>query len=172
MVKTTLHLIVDFLYSLPCFVILVQIHHVDGNGFDGGVVYSEASSRLTFSYNNQFYPFLRHIFKENCLYNYSPVGSQTQLREATIEKLKDHHQQYYRAHNITIYVFGSLSKEKLFQSIRTVDEEEEAKGKNASDSSFQSCTATLGMDHVYEYEDGKNWDERVAALFEFYYVLS
>ena len=86
------------------------------------------------------------------------AGSPSNIRNSTNEKIKDYHRKYYRPENMVVIVSGSVEKEKLFASLRQVEEEEAAKQREPFEKPFsEPCPPSRGslVEKTIEYPHGK-----------------
>ena len=90
---------------------------------------------------------------------YETGGNPSNLRNSTNnEKIKDYHRKFYRPENMVIIVSGSVEKEKLFESVRQVEEEEAAKEREPFEKPFsEPCPPFRGRsaEKTIEYPHGE-----------------
>ena len=139
---------------------MLQIHHVDGNGQDGGTAFGEVRAKafnpldlLRIELNDLLYP-------GRCGYKWETGGTVKNLRtETNMEKIRQYHAKFYRPENMIIIVNGHVDKKALFEAIRPVEEEEAAKKRVEFERPFQTPCPNLPGNGVIqktvEYPDGK-----------------
>ncbi|KAL0206576.1 hypothetical protein P9112_001883 [Eukaryota sp. TZLM1-RC] len=95
---------------------LTEIHHIDGAGKDGGVVYCEVSSDHYSSENLTFMTLLKELYKDNNFkYNYG--GDPHELETLTLEDVLRFHKNFYRPQKCMILTIGNIDSESLLNSI-------------------------------------------------------
>ncbi|KZO96339.1 hypothetical protein CALVIDRAFT_481506 [Calocera viscosa TUFC12733] len=92
---------------------VTEVHHINGNGEDAGVVYSEMQGRentpgdlLALRLQRAFYP------KGNA-YRSETGGLMEALRVLNIDKIRQYHRTYYAPHNLCVIVMGRLTTQDL-----------------------------------------------------------
>ena len=106
----------------------MKVHHINGEGEDGGVVYSEMKNRASGSFYKIDLEALHHLFPGKCGYKWDTGGALENLRNSTNNhKIRDYHKQYYRPENMVIIIAGQVEKQKLFDAIQVIEEEEKKK---------------------------------------------
>ena len=136
------------------------MYHVNGEGQDGGVVFSEMKSRLSSPEIALVYEAAHLLFPGQCGYKWETGGSVKNLRtETNNEKIRRYHEKFYRPENMLVIVGGRVEKEALFEAIQPVEAEEEAKDRDEFEKPFQTpCPALPGdgtIEKEVEYPDGK-----------------
>ena len=76
---------------------------------------------------------------------------------SSFQGIRDYHKRYYRPENLVILIDGEIDKEQLFESLRGVEEEEEAKSREIFEVPFQRpCPPFDGtVDKEVELPEGK-----------------
>lgn len=107
---------------------ITEVHHVNGEGEDGGVVYCEMQGRENSDESRTFLQLLRAIYP-NCGYSSETGGIMKNLRESTtIEKVRAYHNEFYRAENLTIIITGQVKPEDVFEVLKPFEEKIIKKG--------------------------------------------
>lgn len=108
---------------------ITEVHHISGDGEDGGVVYCEMQGRENSGESRVHLEMLRGIYPGSG-YCAETGGIMKNLRESTtIEKVKAYHAQFYRPDNLTVIVTGKVLPEDLFRSLEPVEEKIISKGQ-------------------------------------------
>ncbi|XP_073987977.1 uncharacterized protein C05D11.1-like [Rhodnius prolixus] len=108
---------------------ITEVHHVNGEGRDGGVVYTEMQGtenhgevRVTSELNKIMYP-------GHCGYKSRTGGVMKNLRESTNnEKVRAYHKQYYRPENLCVIVVGHVKPDQVLKALLPVEETIISKG--------------------------------------------
>lgn len=110
------HVILPTLKDAAC---LTEVHHIDGQGLDAGVVYSEmqgvqnqADELMTLQAQRMMYP-------EGNGFRYETGGMMENLRVLTADKIRDFHRSMYQPKNLCLVLFGEIEHKEL---LRTLDE--------------------------------------------------
>ncbi|KAI0080089.1 hypothetical protein K474DRAFT_1590638 [Panus rudis PR-1116 ss-1] len=88
---------------------VTEVHHINGNGEDSGVVYSEMQGRENTSGDLMALRMQRLINPPGSAYRSETGGLMEALRSLTVEKIRDYHRTYYVPHNLTLIVAGKLA---------------------------------------------------------------
>lgn len=108
---------------------ITEVHHISGDGEDGGVVYCEMQGRENSGESRVHLELLRAIYADSG-YCAETGGIMKNLRESTTnEKVKAYHTQFYRPDNLTIVVTGKVLPEDLFRSLEPVENKIISKGQ-------------------------------------------
>ncbi|KAJ8729556.1 hypothetical protein PYW08_001137 [Mythimna loreyi] len=100
---------------------ITEVHHIDGEGEDAGVVYCEMQGRENTSYSRCDLQLLRAMYPGSG-YSAETGGIMKNLRESTDNtKVRDFHKKFYRAENLTIILTGQIEAEDVFEALTTVE---------------------------------------------------
>ncbi|TFK57173.1 hypothetical protein OE88DRAFT_1650788 [Heliocybe sulcata] len=88
---------------------VTEVHHVDGEGHDSGVVYSEMQGRENTSGDLMALKMQRLLNPPGSAYRSETGGLMEALRVLTIEQIRQYHGTYYVPHNLSLIVCGKLS---------------------------------------------------------------
>ncbi|KOB79134.1 Uncharacterized protein OBRU01_00203 [Operophtera brumata] len=110
---------------------ITEVHHVDGDGEDAGVVYCEmqgrentADSRCDLQMQRAMYP--------NSGYSFETGGIMKNLRESTDNtKVRDFHKKFYRPENLTVILTGQIQAADVFKALAVVEDDIIAKASRA-----------------------------------------
>lgn len=101
---------------------ITEVHHISGEGEDGGVVYCEMQGRENSGESRVHLELLRAMYPGSG-YCAETGGIMKNLRESTNnEKVKAYHAKFYRPDNLTIIVTGQVQPEDLFKSLEPVEQ--------------------------------------------------
>lgn len=103
---------------------VTEVYHVNGEGEDAGVVYSEMQSVenedetvVQRAMHRAIYP------NENCGYRYETGGILKNLRESTShKKVCDYHKKMYRPDNMAIIIAGQIDPNEIIQVLEKFEE--------------------------------------------------
>lgn len=92
-----------------------EVHHIDGNGHDSGVVYAEMQN-----YENDAYELMRLHMKRMAYppgsgYRTDTGGLLPALRVLTTDRIRDYHKLMYHPKNLRIIVTGQVDHDHLLQ---------------------------------------------------------
>lgn len=109
------HVIVPTLTDAGC---VTEVHHIDGEGNDAGVVYSEmqgvqntANELIELRAKRIIYP------KENG-FRYETGGMLEQLRDLTATRIRDFHREMYQPKNLCLALFGEVDHDHLLEILK------------------------------------------------------
>ncbi|XP_041971152.1 uncharacterized protein C05D11.1-like [Aricia agestis] len=109
---------------------ITEVHHIDGDGEDAGVVYCEMQGRENTADSRCELKLQRAMYPNNG-YSSETGGIMKNLRESTTnKKVRDFHKKFYRAENLTIILTGQIEAKDVFEALKTVEDDIIAK-KNA-----------------------------------------
>lgn len=98
-----------------------EVHHVNGDGEDAGVVYCEMQGRENVDSSRAHLELLRAAYPGSG-YSSETGGIMHNLRTSTNnEKVRAYHKEFYRAENLTIIITGQVDPEAAFKSIDSVE---------------------------------------------------
>ncbi|KZV65225.1 hypothetical protein PENSPDRAFT_587192 [Peniophora sp. CONT] len=110
-----------FLHILPIYVdhvlyptltdagFVTEVHHVDSQGEDMGVVYSEMQGRENTPGDLMALKMQRLINPVGSAYRSETGGLMDALRKLTVEQIREYHSTYYVPHNCVLIVAGKLT---------------------------------------------------------------
>ncbi|XP_049872194.1 uncharacterized protein C05D11.1-like isoform X2 [Pectinophora gossypiella] len=113
---------------------ITEVHHVDGDGENAGVVYCEMQGRENNADSRCELRLLRAMYP-NSGYSSETGGIMKNLRESTTNtKVRNFHKKFYRPENLTIILTGQISADDVFSALGTVEDDIIAKrGKKPQD---------------------------------------
>jgi len=97
---------------------LTEVHHVNGNGIDSGVVYSEMQGVENTASNIMYFALAKMIYPGDSGYDVETGGYLKNLRESTnIQKVREYHKKFYQSENILLTITGVIDKKSLFRTL-------------------------------------------------------
>jgi Zn-dependent M16 (insulinase) family peptidase len=89
---------------------VAEVHHVDGDGQDAGVVYAEMQGRENDAQSLAFNALLHAVYgpPERCGFSAETGGKLANLRALTNRKVRDYHRQFYTPANLNIVIVGAV----------------------------------------------------------------
>ena len=100
---------------------VTEVHHVNGDGEDAGVVYSEMqakenrpSTMLALKMSSLLYP-------GNSSYGVETGGKLKNLRQITNQEIKEYHEKFYRPENFQLTITGQIKPHELFESLDKIE---------------------------------------------------
>ncbi|XP_072936349.1 uncharacterized protein C05D11.1-like [Epargyreus clarus] len=107
-----------------------EVHHIDGDGEDAGVVYCEMQGRENTADSRCELKLLRAMYP-NSGYSSETGGIMKNLRTSCNNtKVRDFHKKFYRPENLTIILTGQIEAEAVFASLATVEDDIITKREN------------------------------------------
>lgn len=101
---------------------LTEVHHINGEGEDAGVVYSEMQARENTGESLCMLGLLRTVYPAPCGYGYETGGLLKNLRESTTnKKVKMYHRSFYRPENLCVIVTGSVTPAEVLKAIEPIE---------------------------------------------------
>ncbi|KAM3962814.1 LOW QUALITY PROTEIN: uncharacterized protein C05D11.1 [Aphomia sociella] len=102
---------------------ITEVHHVDGDGEDAGVVYCEMQGRENTADSRCELRLLRAMYP-NSGYSSETGGIMANLRTSTDNtKVRDFHKKFYRAENLTIILTGQIAADDVFKALAIVEDD-------------------------------------------------
>jgi len=109
---------------------LTEVHHVTGEGQDGGVVYCEMQGRENSGESLVHLAMLRAMYPGHCGYKSETGGIMKNLRESTSnKKVVDYHKAFYRPENLGIIITGQVEVEEVLTALDSVERKVLSKGE-------------------------------------------
>ncbi|KAI1844009.1 hypothetical protein JX266_009875 [Neoarthrinium moseri] len=114
------HLVVPTMTDAAC---LTEVHHIDGEGNDAGVVYSEMQGVQHMSSEIIDLKARRLLYPEDVGFRYETGGMLDNLRVLTPKRIREFHREMYQPRNMCIVIVGEVDHQDL---LRILDEFEES----------------------------------------------
>ncbi|EGG21067.1 hypothetical protein DFA_00940 [Cavenderia fasciculata] len=122
-----------FLTALPIFLdhvlyptltdqgFLTEVHHINGEGKNSGVVYSEMQEVETKKGNMLINEATKYIYTSDCGFKYETGGKLEDLRSLKSETVRQFHKTFYRPDNVAILIVGAVNSQDVFKSIEKME---------------------------------------------------
>jgi Zn-dependent M16 (insulinase) family peptidase len=113
------HVILPTLTDEGC---MTEVHHIDGEGNDAGVVYSEMQA---LQYNSSELMDLRArrlLYPENIGFRYETGGMMEALRVLTPERIREFHRSMYQPRNLAVIIVGETDHDDLLDILDKFEE--------------------------------------------------
>ena len=102
--------------------IVTEVWHIDGEGNDAGVVYSEMQGVQTESSTIMDLKARRILYPENVGFRYETGGMMEALRVLTPERIKQFHRDMYQPRNLCLVIVGEANHENLLSILDEFEE--------------------------------------------------
>ncbi|ORY16226.1 zinc metalloprotease-like protein [Clohesyomyces aquaticus] len=106
------HVVVPTLTDAGCY---TEVHHIDGNGYDAGVVYSEMQGRQNLQGDLMDLQMRRHLYPDGDGFRYETGGMMEALRVLTAQRIRDFHREMYQPKNIRVVLIGEVDHPNMLQ---------------------------------------------------------
>jgi Zn-dependent M16 (insulinase) family peptidase len=106
------HLVVPTLTDAAC---LTEVHHIDGEGNDAGVVYSEMQGVQFTNSELMDLRARRLLYPEDVGFRYETGGMMDALRVLTPKRIRDFHKTMYQPRNMCIVIVGEVDHQNLLE---------------------------------------------------------
>ena len=106
------HVIVPTLTDSGC---VTEVHHIDGEGNDAGVVYSEMQGIQNTADELIELRAKRIIYPEEVGFRYETGGMLEQLRGLSANRIRDFHREMYQPKNLCLAIFGEVDHDHLLK---------------------------------------------------------
>jgi Zn-dependent M16 (insulinase) family peptidase len=106
------HVILPTLTDEGCY---TEVHHVDGEGHDAGVVYSEMQGIQNTGAELMDLQARRLLYPENVGFRYETGGMMEQLRVLTADRIRAFHKEMYQPKNLCLVIVGEVDHKNLVE---------------------------------------------------------
>ncbi|KAI0157608.1 Metalloenzyme, LuxS/M16 peptidase-like protein [Xylariaceae sp. FL1272] len=113
------HLIVPTMTDAACS---TEVHHIDGEGNDAGVVYSEMQAVQNTGSELMDIRSRCLLYPPNVGFRYETGGMMEALRVLTPQKIRDFHRTMYQPRNMCVIIVGEVDHEDLLQILDDFEE--------------------------------------------------
>lgn len=111
---------------------ITEVHHVNAEGEDAGVVYCEMQARENTAESLAHLSMLRLMYPEPSGYRSETGGIMKNLRESTNnEEIRKYHAEFYRPENLCIIVAGRVELRDLLSALLPFEERILSKGERS-----------------------------------------
>ena len=104
------HVILPTLTDAGCH---TEVHHIDGDGNDAGVVYSEMQGIQNTASELIELETKRIIYPEGVGFRYETGGMLEQLRPLTAQRIRNFHRDMYQPKNLCVALFGEVNHKEM-----------------------------------------------------------
>ncbi|XP_049294284.1 uncharacterized protein C05D11.1-like [Anopheles funestus] len=105
-----------------------EVHHITGQGEDGGVVYCEMQGRENTGESRINLEMLRAVYPDSG-YSAETGGILSNLRTSTTnEKVRAYHAAFYRPDNLHVIITGQIKPDDIFKALEPIEEKIVSKG--------------------------------------------
>ncbi|CAB4004421.1 uncharacterized protein C05D11.1-like [Paramuricea clavata] len=102
---------------------LTEVHHINAEGENAGVVYCEMQARENSGESRTHLTLLRNIYSGHCGYKSETGGIMENLRTScSHKKVCDYHHEFYRPENLCLLITGQVKPEDVFERIKSFEE--------------------------------------------------
>ncbi|KAE8440606.1 hypothetical protein EG329_007041 [Mollisiaceae sp. DMI_Dod_QoI] len=113
------HVIVPTLTDEGCY---TEVHHIDGEGNDAGVVYSEMQGVQNTGGEIMDITARRLLYPQNVGFRYETGGLMENLRVLTAERIRAFHKEMYQPKNLCLVLVGEIDEDHLLQILDDFEE--------------------------------------------------
>lgn len=92
-----------------------EVHHIDGEGNDAGVVYSEMQALQNTAQELIDLRTKRIIYPEGVGFRYETGGMLERLRELSADRIRSFHREMYQPKNLCVALFGEIDHREMLQ---------------------------------------------------------
>ncbi|XP_052223206.1 uncharacterized protein C05D11.1-like isoform X7 [Dreissena polymorpha] len=108
---------------------ITEVHHINGEGEDAGVVYCEMQARENSGESLTHLEMCRAMYPGRCGYRSETGGIMKNLRESTShQKVCSYHKSFYRPENLCIILTGQISVADVFKVLAPFEDKVISKG--------------------------------------------
>ncbi|KAL3870528.1 hypothetical protein ACJMK2_038582 [Sinanodonta woodiana] len=108
---------------------ITEVHHVNGEGENAGVVYCEMQARENTDESRCHLEMIRDMYPGYCGYKSETGGIMKNLRESTSHaKVCAYHKAFYRPDNLSVIITGHVEPDKVFAALQPLEEKIVSKG--------------------------------------------
>lgn len=111
-----------FLPTITDEACITEVHHIDGEGNDAGVVYSEMQALQYTSTELMDLRARRLLYPENVGFRYETGGMMEALRVLTPERIRDFHKAMYQPRNLCVVIIGEADHTNLLSILDSFEE--------------------------------------------------
>ena len=98
---------------------VTEVHHVNNEGRDEGVVYAERLEKEHTPHDTAHFELLRTLYDSDSGYHYNYGGCIKNLRELhNVKPARVFHEQYYHPENVCILVCGAMDRDVIFDTMK------------------------------------------------------
>lgn len=102
--------------------VVTEVWHVDGEGNDAGVVYSEMQSVENSGPEIMDLKARRLLYNKNIGFRYETGGMPGALRSLTADRIREFHKEMYQPRNLCLVIVGETDHNDLLQKLDTFED--------------------------------------------------
>lgn len=113
------HVITPTLTDAGCY---TEVHHIDPEGNDAGVVYSEMQGVQNTQFELMDLEYKRLMYPEGIGFRYETGGMMEQLRTLGADRIRAFHKQMYQPRNLCLILVGAVDHGNLLDVVHKFEE--------------------------------------------------
>ncbi|CUM65039.1 uncharacterized protein PRCAT00002658001 [Priceomyces carsonii] len=123
--KTLLPIYLDHLFNptLTDEACLTEVYHIDGEGKEKGVVFSEMQGIESLSWFITYLAMQQLLYSPDSGYSSETGGLMSELRHLKNDQIRDFHNSLYRPSNLCLVITGTVDEKELMKILTTFDSE-------------------------------------------------
>ena len=96
---------------------VTEIYHVNGEGADAGVVFSEMQAIENEARTVAYLALRKLLYPGKCGFAMETGGIMEEIRTLTVEQIREYHADYYRPDNVFVIVTGMVEAGKVLSAV-------------------------------------------------------
>lgn len=123
--RTLLPVYLDHLFNptLTEEACLTEVYHIDGDGKEKGVVFSEMQGIENQSWFVTYMNMQKALYAKNSGYSSETGGLMSELRQLSNDKIREFHNKMYRPDNLNVILTGTVDEKELLSIMNEFDKE-------------------------------------------------
>lgn len=113
------HVLLPTLTDSGCY---TEVHHINGDGEDAGVVYSEMQGVQNTQDTLMNIEAIRKVYPEGIGFRYETGGMMEALRVLTADRIRDFHSAMYQPRNLCLVIIGEVDHNDLLRVLDNFEE--------------------------------------------------
>eukprot|EP00127_Corallochytrium_limacisporum_P001438 Clim_evm60s55 gene=Clim_evmTU60s55 len=106
---------------------VTEVHHVNGDGQNSGVVYAEMQARENTEFSLTYRRLMQKLY-EGTGYASETGGIMADIRRMNNQQIRDYHKSFYRPDNLCVIITGAIDMDKTVVALEDIDRSIAAKG--------------------------------------------
>lgn len=98
-----------------------EVHHIDGEGENAGVVYAEMQACENTGSDLTYHAMMESLYKGSG-YACNTGGKLENLRTLSVEKVRQYHKTYYRPDNVCVVITGKVTPEQVIDAVLPIEQ--------------------------------------------------
>eukprot|EP01134_Creolimax_fragrantissima_P004653 CFRG4653T1 len=112
------HILFPTITDSGCY---TEVHHINGDGEDSGVVYAEMQARENTCSSLMFNRIQSQLY-QGTGYTSETGGKLADLRDLKVSSIRDYHKSYYRSDNLMCIITGDIEAADVFAAVQCVED--------------------------------------------------